>query len=181
MTARLAFWFLAGATLVVYLFLVLVFGPRIHAATGGLPVFDLRLGGYTLEEARAFLAALTPEAAQIYLGPVGWLDTLFPGLFAATLYCALVVLLRPRLGGNARFVAALAAVPAIFDWLENAAVAAMVKAGPDGVTEQMAASASRWTVLKWWTELPLIAVTLVLAVIAGWRLWSGKRNGRPVS
>ncbi len=175
MTARLAFWFLLGATLVVYGTLVLVFGPRIHEASGGLPVFDLRVGGYTLEEAQAFLRALTPEGKATYLGPVGWLDTLFPGLFAATLYCALVVLLRPYLGASARLVGALALIPAVFDWLENAAVATMLNAGPDGVTADMVATASRWTVLKWWTDLPLMALVLVLAVLAGWRLWKRRR------
>jgi hypothetical protein len=176
MTARLAFWFLLGATLVVYAMLIFIFGPRLDAAAGGLPVFDLRVGGYTLEEAKAYLAALTPEGREIYLGPVRWIDTLFPGLLAATLYCALVVLLRPRLGGAARIVALVPIIPAAFDWLENAAVAAMLRAGADGVTAQMVETASRWTVLKWWTDIPVLLATLVLALLAAWRRWGPGRR-----
>ena len=175
MTARLAFWFLLGATLVVYSFLIFIFGPRLDAAAGGLPVFDLRIGGYTFEEAKTYLAALTPEGRDIYLGPVRLIDTIFPGLLAATLYCALVVLLRPWLGSNARFVAILPIVPAIFDWLENAAVAAMLRAGADGVTPEMVETASRWTVVKWWTDIPVLLATLVLALVAAWRRWGRSR------
>ncbi len=174
MTARLAFWVLLGATLVVYSFLIFIFGPRLADAAGGLPVFDLRIGGYTFEEAKAFLMALTSEGREIYLGPVRIIDTIFPGLLAATLYCALVVLLRPWLGNNARYVALLPIVPAVLDWLENAAVAALLRAGADGITPEMVATASRWTVLKWWTDIPVLLGTLILALMAGWRRWKAR-------
>jgi hypothetical protein len=58
------FWLVVAATLGVYLVMVLWSIPRISAEAGGLPVFDLRPGGYTFEEARAFLAALSPEGAR---------------------------------------------------------------------------------------------------------------------
>jgi hypothetical protein len=102
MSRRSLLWLLAAATPGVYLTLVLVFGQRVHDGSGGLPVFDLRMGGYSLEEAKAFLSVLTPEARTTYLGPVAWLDTIFPALLAATLYVALLGLLRPWTGDAAR-------------------------------------------------------------------------------
>src|SRR5690606_33168618 len=174
MTARLAFWFLAGATIVVYLFMVLFTLPYIQGQAGGLAPFDMRPAGYSFEEAKAFLAALSPEGLAYYLGPQHWLDLFFPGLIAATLYCALVVLLRPYLGSNGRFVAALAALVAIFDWLENSAVAAMLNAGADAVTQEMVATASRWTLLKSGVSAVIYTAVLVLAVIAGWRRWKAR-------
>lgn len=175
MTARLAFWFLAGATAVVWLFMVLLTLPYIQQQAGGLAPFDLRPLGYSFDEAKAFLTALSPQGKAYYLGPQHWLDLFFPGLVAATLYCALVVLLRPYVGGNGRFVAALAAFVAVFDWLENSAVAAMLNAGPDGIAADAVAAASRWTVLKSATHTILLTATLLLAVVAGWRLWKQRR------
>jgi hypothetical protein len=175
MTARLAFWFLAGATIVVYLFMVLLTLPYIQQQAGGLAPFDMRPLGYSFDEAKAFLAALSPEGKAYYLGPQHWLDLFFPGLIAATLYCALVVLLRPYLGANGRFVAALAVFVAIFDWLENSAVAGMLNAGPDGITADMVAAASRWTLLKSGVSTVVYTAVLVLAIVAGWRLWKRRR------
>jgi hypothetical protein len=177
MTARLAFWFLAGATIVVYLFMVLLTLPYIQGQAGGLAPFDMRPLGYSFDEAKAFLTALSPEGKAYYLGVQHWLDIFFPGLIAATLYCALVVLLRPYMGGNGRFVAALAAFVAIFDWLENYAVAGMLNAGPDGITPDMVAAASRWTLLKSGVSTVVYTATLVLALIAVWRLWQSRRAG----
>lgn len=177
MTARLAFWFLAGATLVVYLFMVLLTLPYIQGQAGGLAPFDLRPFGYSFDEAKAFLAALSPEGAAYYLGPQHWLDLVFPALIAATLYCALVVLLRPYMGGGGRFLAALAVFVAVFDWLENRAVAGLLKAGADGITADMVATASRWTALKSGVSTLVYAAVVVLAIIAGWRLWQRRRAG----
>lgn len=168
MSQRLLFWLLLAATVAVYLTLVLVFGERVHAGSGGLPVFDLRMNGYTLEEAKAFLSVLTPEAKAIYLGPVAWLDTVLPALLAATLYVALLGLLRPWLGNGARVVALVPLIPTVLDWLENAAAARMVEAGADGVTAEMVAVASRWTVLKWYAYLIVMGATLLLALFAWW-------------
>lgn len=168
MSRRLLFWLLAAATAAVYLTLVLGFGDRVHAGSGGLPVFDLRMNGYTLDEAKAFLSVLTPEAKAIYLGPVAWLDTIFPGLLAATLYVALLGLLQPWLGNGARFAALVPVIPTVLDWLENAAVARMLEAGTDGVTAEMVAAASRWTVLKWYAYLIVLGLTLLLALTAWW-------------
>ena len=170
MIARLAFWFLAGATIVIYLFMVLVTVPYIQGQAGGLAVFDARITGYAFEDAKAFLAALSAEGSAYYLGPQGWMDTVFPALFAATAYAALVVLLRPMLGGNGRFLAALAIVPAVLDWLENAAVAAMLRAGEAGLTPEMVVAASRWSVLKWFAYMVVIGALLVLAAIAAGRI-----------
>jgi hypothetical protein len=49
------------------------------------------------------------------------------------------------------------------DYLENAAVAAMLRAGADGLTPEMAATANQWTTIKW--SLALVGlVTLIIGI-----------------
>ncbi len=90
MTApRLAFWLLFAATLGVYATMLGWTLPAISAAAGGLPAFDMRPGGYSFDEAKAFLAALSPEGKALYLDVQHKLDTAYPGLLAATLFFAI--------------------------------------------------------------------------------------------
>lgn len=78
-------WALPLATVAAYAVLVGWFGPQVQAAAGGLTPFDLRVTGYGLNEAQAFLSALTPEGRAIYLGPIRVDDMIFPMLFTLTL------------------------------------------------------------------------------------------------
>ena len=177
---RLLFWLLVGITVAVYLAMVTWSLPLIQAAAGGLMPFDMRPTGYGFEEARAFLAALTPEGADFYRSTQHLLDLFFPGLIAATLYFAIAALLERWLGGS-RWLAALPVVlVALFDWLENAAVSTMLAAGADGVTPDMVAAASRWTLLKSIASTAAYTLVLVLLLIGGWhRLRRGARRAQP--
>ncbi|RMF41238.1 MAG: hypothetical protein D6754_01455, partial [Alphaproteobacteria bacterium] len=94
---RLLFWALVLATGAVYLAMVLWSLPRITEATGGLMPFDLRPTGYSLAEARAFLAALDPATTRFYLDVQHSLDLIFPALLGATLILAFIALAPARL------------------------------------------------------------------------------------
>jgi len=162
--ASVGFWILFVVTLVVYGVMVLWSLPRIAGAAGGLAPFDMRPTGYGFDEAKAFLAALSPDGSVFYLGVQEKLDSVYPALLAATLFFAIAALAPARLG-IWRWVLALIAVPgAVFDYLENAAVSAMLAAGADGLTPAIVASADRWTVLK--SAFTAVAmVTLVLFLV----------------
>jgi hypothetical protein len=135
MARRPRFWAVVAATLAVYAAMVLWSIPRIEAAAGGLPVFDLRPGGYGFDEARAFLTALSAEGRDFYLRVQHRLDLIYPPLMALATGWALL-LLAP--GGGAWRLVALVPLPGmVFDWLENAAVARMLTAGPEALTEAM--------------------------------------------
>ena len=161
---RALFWTLAAATLAVYAAMLGWSLPRLSAAASGLAPFDMRPLGYTEAEARVFLGLLGEEGARFYLGVQQRLDTAFPALSAATLAIAIAHLARAW-PAPARYAAA--AVPLLggaFDYAENAAVAVMLRAGANGLTAEMVASASRWTVLK--SAFVAVAFLLVLSLLA---------------
>ncbi len=177
MTARrTVFWLLFATTLAVYATMLAWTLPAITAAAGGLAPFDLRPSGYSYDEAKAFLTALSPEGKALYLNVQHKLDAAYPALLAATLFFAIAVLV-PKAWGIWRWVIALIAIPgAVFDYLENIAVAVMLTTGADGLTPAMAATADRWTTAKSWTTTVAMTVLLVLLVAWSWQMLAAKRR-----
>ena len=175
---RVAFWALFAVTAAVYLVIVLWSLPKISAAAGGAAPFDMQPFGYSFDEAKTFLAALTPEGSEFYLNVQHRLDAAYPALLAATLFFAIRAL-APGVGFVPTLPALIALPGAIFDYLENASVTAMLNAGAAGLTPELIARASRWTLLK--SIFTTIAMLLLLALL-GRALWfrvsSGRRVGR---
>lgn len=166
MPVRGVFWLVFAATLGVYLVMLLWTLPAITAAAGGLAPFDLRPSGYTFDEARAFLAALTSEGTTLYRKVQQRLDIAYPVLLAATLVLA-ILLLSPAGLGRWRWLLAATALPGmVFDYLENASVAAMLDGGAAALTPELAAAASRWTVFK--SAFSTLAFIALLALLALW-------------
>ena len=131
-----------------------------HLSPGeGLKPFDSRVLGYTPDQARLYLSALSPEATSLYLSQVRLWDTLFPALFAFTLGGVIwtrAAGLRPWVRLMVRI---LPASYVVMDYAENALVAEMLRAGPTSTDAQIA-QASRYTVIKW--GLAAVSVLLVL-------------------
>jgi hypothetical protein len=176
MSARArAFWALFAAMTAVFLAMAVWTMPEIAAQAGGLKTFDLRTSGYDEIETRAFLEALSAKGRALYLGRQHWLDTAFPALLAATLIYALFWVF-PKAGNAARL--AIIGVPgtaAVFDYLENARVGAMLSKVPQDVTADMIAAANSATTIKF-ALLILTFAVLFLALAA--RLFSkwNRRN-----
>ena len=123
---RRLFWLLVGVTLAVYGAIVLWSLPHVASAAGGLAPFDMRVTGYSFADALQFVTALTPEGRDFYLNVQQRLDLFYPALESLTLFWSLAALL-PRCWTFWRFAIAAAALPiAVFDYLENHAVAAML-------------------------------------------------------
>ncbi|PIE08961.1 MAG: hypothetical protein CSA73_01075 [Rhodobacterales bacterium] len=166
MRLHVAFRVVFVLAVVDYLVMVLWSLPQLTVA--GLVPFDLRPFGYSPDEARAYLAALGPDQRAFYAGVQHRLDLVFPGLMAASLILAYLLLFSRRVAGLASVMAVAAAV---FDWCENAAVGVMLREGAV-VPDAMIVTASGWTVWK------SVAVMLALGiVILGlWQRWQGKRK-----
>ena len=145
---NLLFWLLVAATGAVYAAMALWSLPYVAGETGDLMPFDLRPLGYSPDDARTFLGHLSAEGRAFYLTVQHRLDLAFPALLAATLVWTALRL--PPSGWRAvRWVLIGAAVGGmVADYLENAAVAAMLSAAPDAVSAEQIVTASRWTVLK---------------------------------
>lgn len=154
--SRALSWFLPLATLAVYAALAGVAGARLSALSGGLLPFDLRVQGYGLAEARAYLAALPPEGVALYLGLVRGLDTAFPLLMGLTL----MWWMRPLAGAFGAVCLAAALAYVALDLGENAVVAGLLRAGPFEVDPARVAAASALTQGKF----AAFALALVLAL-----------------
>lgn len=171
---KAAFWTVVVVALCVYLAMVGWSIPRISAAAGGLPPFDMRPGGYRLDEARTFLAALTDEGEDFYRRVQLRLDLLYPALLAAATGWAFLRLAPRRRWRWALVLVAIAAMT--FDFLENAAIARMLDAGSDGLTSELVARASAWSQLKAAATMVSLSLLLVLLLLALLRRRRTRRN-----
>jgi len=157
---RLIFWALFAVMTGVYLTMVLWSLPIIVDAGHGRLPFDLHPAGYHFDFAVFFLEELSEEGRLFYLNVQQMLDSAYPALFGVVMTMAFVHLFR----GYYRAAAiGFALAGMVFDYLENAAVAVLLQAGPRGhFTPEMVATASMWTQAK------SVAVTLaLLMLIAG--------------
>ena len=156
------FWFVAAVTLAVYCVMIFWSIPRISTQAGGLTVFDMRPGGYSFDQAKAFLAALSPAGAAFYADVQHKLDTAYPALLALTLGWS-ILRLAPANWGLWRWLIAATALPGmVFDYRENLDVSSMLKLGPNGITPQLVEAASRHSQLKAISTSISTAILLVL-------------------
>ncbi len=165
---KTAFWTCFSIATVIYLIMVLWSLPLISAAAGGDIPFDMRPMGYSGEEARVFLTALSDEGRAFYLGTQHMLDSIYPGLLGMTLALGLMLVYR---GWVAALGVILSGGVAVADYLENRAVTAMLKAAPREVSDAMADAASGWTVLKSGLSTVVFLALLFGVLRIGWRRW----------
>jgi len=155
------FWVILTAMLAAWLAMNLWSAPRIEELSGGLRLLDMRLTGYSFDEARAFIAAIGDEGAALYLGPQLWLEMIFPPLLGAVLFLSYRWLFPGLLG---LIIGTVSLTSIVVDYLENAALAAMLCAGADGLSPEMAATANQWTTIKW--SLSLVGLITLFAGVA---------------
>jgi hypothetical protein len=153
------YWVIVAATITNYLIMILWSLPKVSELAGGGAPFDMRLGGYSYDDALVFVTAITDTGRDFYLNTQQRLDLFYPALFAATVAIALVHLL-PRYWGWAS--AAIAIAAGGFDYLENSAVAAMLSVEPDALTQAMVSTANNWTLAKS-TSVTIASSALLIA------------------
>ena len=168
-----AFWASFATAAVVYLVMVLWSLPKIAAEAGGAMPFDMRPAGYTLEDAQAFLTALSPEGNAFYRETQHRLDSLYPPLLEATLGLGLWIM-APCTSPWLRASLALFAVPGmVFDLTENLLVADMLMSQAGSPDAELAMLASAATVLK--SVFTTLAMSLLL-ILTGWWAWKRWRR-----
>lgn len=160
MADRAIRWLVPLAALAVWLHLVLVLLPQLATLSAQGTPFDLRPFGYSIAEARAYVAQLSPAGLALYLGPVRLDDSIFPIL----LMVALMLPLRGR--GQAWFLPALAY--GLADLGENIAVARILRAGSEMAASDVLTASTL-------TEVKFAGFGLAL-VLALWSLWQKWRQ-----
>ena len=146
-----------GLTALNYAMMLVYSGPKLLKAADGLWPFDMRIMGYSLEDATQYVTTITPEGRFFYLEVQQMLDTFFPALLALSLMITLY-----RLAPKLPVLYLFPITGALFDYYENAAVAQILLTNaPDKGLVEMA---SLLTGLKF----AAIALSL-LAILWFWR------------
>jgi hypothetical protein len=152
------YWIMVVVTITNYLVMVMWSLPKISQMAGGGVPFDMRPGGYSFEEAMAFISAIDASDRDFYLNTQHMLDSSYPALLSTTLAIGLLNLLPPYWRGA---MATIAISAGIFDYLENVAVAKMLNIAPDLLTPDLVSTASNWTLAK---SVSTTIASLVLVV-----------------
>jgi hypothetical protein len=157
----------------------MVFWPLAYLRhiAGGLEPFDLRPFGYSLDEARAFLFAISDIGRDYYLNVQLQLDMIYPATYALSRALLLWWLTQPGrvadrpLPPAARLILlALPILTAALDYRENEGIAAMLHAGPR-LEADIVAQASFWTRVKSLAGFATEATCVLLLLFVFGRWW----------
>lgn len=140
--------------------------PYLSAEADGLRMLDMRPLGYSFEEARAYLNALSDEGRVFYLNVQHRLDLVYPAVLALSFIAAFFWAMRGPLRWGLSAVAVLGAGA---DYLENMRVAGLLRV-PEP-TVQMVADASLATVVKSGAVTLCFVALLLLGARALWNRW----------
>lgn len=149
----------------IYLLMIKVTLARIEAVSGHVP-FDMRPSGYGPADAAKLLEALGAEGRAFYLGYQIPLDTLYPATLALTLIATLLWIgQRIPESKLVRFGIALSASSALFDYVENFGIAAMIWSWPS-ISVPLVCAASTATIAKSVSTTLAILVVLLSGAIS---------------
>ncbi len=168
------YWAIVSLAVINYLIMVLWSLPMIAQMTEGQIPFDMRPMGYSFQDAHSFVLTISDQGRDFYLRTQQLLDTFYAALLAASLAIPLIHLMPAFWGWP---FGALAIFAAIFDYLENYAVANMLQVGPSGLTETMVSTASQYTVAK--SLSTSFAVLILCAVLVQKAIKWFKVRGKP--
>ena len=154
---------LIGAS--IYLLMIKVTLAHIEGISGHVP-FDMRPFGYSPTEAMTLLDALGVEGRAYYLSHQIALDTLYPAMLALTLI-ATIRWFGQRMPNRklVHFGIALSVGSALFDYVENLGIAAMIWNGPE-ISVPLVYATSTATILK--SAFTTVAMLLTLVVGFNW-------------
>ena len=178
MTLRILLVACAAAMVAVFATMMVWSVPHLAGFGGGLP-FDVRFTGYGHAEAVEFLRALGADGRAFYAGVQLRLDTAFPVLYLVSLSTLLGLIFGwAGFAGRGRFLVAVVvvAVPTALDFAENAAIADMLRLGPDALTADLVSWASACSTTKWVAALEGLAIaTAGVAVALARHMFGGIR------
>jgi len=168
------FWAVLIATGLVFLAMQAL-TPDVSHGGRKLPIFDARVCGYDLEAARTYLNAISDTGKRTYLYSLQRLDLVFPLLLAVSIGWS-ILRLAPKEWGRIRHVLPFAAVPAMLaDYLENLAVAGILKSASANLSPDLVRFASAATQVKY---VFLAAAFIVLAALIAAAVRRRRRAGR---
>lgn len=154
---------LIGAS--IYFLMINITLAHLEAVSGHVPL-DMRPLGYGPAEAAMLLEALGAEGRAYYLSHQIALDTLYPAMLALTLIATICWFGQRKANRTlVRFGIAFSVGCALFDYVENLGIAAMIWGWPE-ISVPLIYATSFATILK--SVLTTLAVLLVLLVGVNW-------------
>ncbi|MBB95996.1 MAG: hypothetical protein CML68_15575 [Rhodobacteraceae bacterium] len=149
----------------IYVLMINVTLAHIESVSGHVP-FDMRPFGYGPAEAAMLLDALGADGRAYYLSRQIVLDTLYPFMLAVTLI-ATICWFGQRMPNRklVRYGIAFSVGSALFDYVENLGIVAMIWSWPE-VSGPLVHATSSATILK--SVLTTLAVLLTLLVGLNW-------------
>ena len=161
-------------TIVICLVMNFALIPRIEAGNPPMRCFDMCTTGYTVEDARAFVAWLSPEALDLYLHVQLPLDFFYP-----VCYTVFFGLLWVVMHGKANVVLAVPVALAVADYTENSLVITMLR-NPQFPTA-VARAASWATMIKtalMYVTFLILAITAICLIFRAIRRRRQARDGK---
>ncbi|MEM9228732.1 MAG: hypothetical protein AAF826_13790 [Pseudomonadota bacterium] len=157
----------------IYLLMINVTLAHIEMVSGHVP-FDMRPLGYGPTEATTLLEALGEQGRKYYLSHQITLDTLYPALLALTLIATLCWFGQRMPNSRLlRFGIALSIGSALFDYVENLGIVAMIWSWPE-VSVPLVYAVSTATILK-----SVSTTVAVLSILLVGFVWSRQSKSRP--
>ncbi len=178
-------WHVIGAlalALVLGYYLVGVSGPRLEEYSGGLEIFDMRMAGYTENDAVTLLAALGPEGNSYYRGSQLF-DIFFPpAWFLATAFVVIWfsrpgrAFSAPMVEGVRLVIITVAAFAFLLDWGENIIVFIMLMGDghPNPTLVELGSTVTYMKGIAYLVSFAGLVLTLVLAFLH-WAAFSPAR------
>ncbi|MBQ6065870.1 MAG: hypothetical protein IJK89_03535 [Clostridia bacterium] len=157
-------------TAAICLIMNMVYIPQIESAAQGLRCFDMRFG-YSVEEAREFLNALTQEGRNTYLTRQLPLDCVYP-----LVYASFFALLFKALYGKKTALVFLPLLLAVADYVENVSVLLMLRHNPVYLNDIQVTIASYATIIK--TAMMYLCFILILILLIMYLVRRNKKAKR---
>ena len=166
----IVFWVLFAATTAIYAVMVMWSLPKISTMAGGLAPFDMRPMGYSLDEATAFLTALTDEGRTFYLSTQHWLDTFYPPLLALTLAIGLRIMSPVQSPAIKLLLVVIPILAMLADLFENTWVSFLLNS-PGYIDAGAVEYANVGTLIKSILTTLTMSLLLLFTSAWGWRKW----------
>ena len=148
--------------------MALVIQPAILAASGGIPILDIRLS-YTYQDAVDLFTALGSYGRALYSLQQG-VDLFFPAAFGITLALIIGYLTGKLSPGQHEksFILSVPLIGAVFDYAENSLIAFQLASFPN-LSQLVIEMASYMTMLKWFFDFTAIIVILLLVLVLAYK------------
>lgn len=159
-------WIIFIVANLLYSLIIFMSIPHLQKLSQGLPILDIRSGGYTLEEVQVLYTALWSEGRSYYLFPQLFFDIFYPGLFAVT-YTWIIIRLLQQLSIQNKWLKGLCYLPLItsfFDYSENISIFITLKSYPE-LSPMLVQLGSVCTFLKNISGMMTFSVMIVLFLV----------------